>query len=470
MTDVLNQCGQVWLTASPLQRVGAFALAALAKVSHPDRLGVDAFTAAVDMMTRHLLATADVAKAADAGGFWLGASYMLWPNSKINPTARGKQSPGQRRELIAEWRALPESATWPDVPCAYCDRPACKWFGKVDIPLGASAEHRNTTAPGHEGTPLCYPCVASLWAFPYGASLSGGRVAAIHSWDDAFLAPVTRLAVKRTLAKAQAPAVRTKAQPSWYARELAVLEAVRSYDQRIRAGVELIVLSNSNKEQLLRVQEMEQPVAEWLRSTTTRSDRRAGYRVLVAAQASKSASGEAFLAKRAFEDPAAVLHRTTAYLLGRFSAKGAVSAEVSGLAPLTYSYCIEVLMMDEKDVARLKGLAVRLAALLGQDSRPGPFGGFMRANAKGGDLYGWFRTQSVQWLLKTRPAGMSRILLPVEDYRLLFDDERAWSHRRLLVFAVMEALVEAGWQPMGSAEELEDVSEAAESFAVEEGN
>ncbi|MFF3932831.1 hypothetical protein [Streptomyces hirsutus] len=470
MTDVLDQQHQVLLTPSPLQRVGAFALASLARVSHPDQLTADSFTAAVATMTRHLLATADVAKAADLGGFWLGASYMLWPNSKINPTARGKQSPAQRRELITEWRALPDPAVWPAAPCAYCDRPACKWFGKVDIPLGVSVEHRNTTAPGHEGTPLCYPCVASLWAFPYGASLSGGRAAAIHSWDDAFLAPMTRLAVKRTLAKAQAPPVKTKGDPPWYARELAVLEAVRSYDQRIHCGVELIVLSNSNKEQLLRVQEMGQPIAEWLRSTTARTDRRAGYRTLVAAQASKDASGEAFLAKRAFDDPAAILHRTTAYLLGRVSAKRVLPAEASGLAPLVYSYCIEVLNMDEKDVARIKDLAARLAALLGQDSRPGPFGGFMRANAKGGDLYGWFRSQSVQWLLKTRPAGMPRTLLPVEEYRLLFDDERAWSHRRLLVFAVMEALVEAGWQPKGSAEEIEDIADVAESLADEETN
>ncbi|MET9922351.1 hypothetical protein ABZZ04_35570 [Streptomyces sp. NPDC006435] len=473
MADVLDQQYQVLLTSSPLQRVGAFALASLAGVPHPDQLTVDLFKSAVDKMTRHLLATAEVAKSADPGGFWLGASYMLWPNSKMNPTARGKQLPDQRRQLIREWRdwrGLPEPAAWPAVPCAYCDRPACKWFGKVDIPLGASVEHRNTTAPGHEGTPLCYSCVASLWAFPYGASLSGGRAAVIHSWDDAFLAPVTRLAVKRTLAKAQALPVKTKAQPLWYARELAVLEAARSYDRRIHSGVELIVLSNSNKEQFLRVQEMGQPIAEWLRSTTTRTDRRAGYRVLVAAQASKTVPGEAFLAKRAFSDPAAVLHRTAAHLLGRVSAEGVLPAEAPGLAPLVYSYCIEVLNMDEKDVARIKDLASRLAALLGQDSRPGPFGGFMRANAKGGDLYGWFRSQSVQWLLKTRPKDMPRTLLPVEDYRLLFDDERAWSHRRLLVFAVMEALVEAGWQPKGSAEELEDIADVAESLVDEETN
>ncbi|WP_381805448.1 hypothetical protein [Streptomyces niveus] len=468
MTDVLDREHPVVLTASPLQRVGAFALAALVKVAHPEELTAEQFTAAVDKMTGHLLVTADVAKAADAGGFWLSASYMLWPNSKINPTARGKQSPAERQKLIEQWRKVPDRADWPGVPCAYCDRPACKWFGKVDIPLGASSEHRNTTAPGHGGTPLCYPCVASLWAFPYGAHLSGGRAAVIHSWDDAFLGPVTRMAVQRTLAAAQAPVAKTKPGP--YARELAVLGAVRAYGQRVHSGVELIVLSNSNKEQLLQTQEMSQPIAEWLRSTTTRTDRRAGYQALVAAQAAKAVPGEAFLAKRAFGDPAGILHRTAAYLLDRVSATGVLQAETAGLAPLVYSYCIEVLNMDEKDVVRLRDLAGRLAALLGQDSRPGPFGGFVRANAKGGDLYGWFRSQSVQWLLKTRPAGMPRTLLPVQDYRLLFDDERAWSHRRLLVFAVMEALVEAGWQPKGSAEELEDIADVAANLADDDKN
>ncbi|WP_326695736.1 hypothetical protein [Streptomyces sp. NBC_01766] len=468
MTDALERQYQVLLTASPLQRVGAFALAALAKVGHLEQLTAEQFKTATTTMTRHLLATADVAKAADAGGFWLSASYMLWPNSKINPTARGKQSPAERRELITLWRAMPDAADWPGVPCSYCDRPACKWFGKVDIPLGASSEHRNTTAPGHEGTPLCYPCVASLWAFPYGAQLSGGRAAAIHSWDDVFLAPVTRMAVQRTLAAAQAPVQKTK--PGSYPRELAVLSAVRAYGERVHAGVELIVLSNSNKEQFLRTQEMSQPVAEWLRSTTIKTDRRAGYQALVTTQAAKAVPGEAFLAKRAFGDPTAILFRTTAYLLDRVSAKGGIPVEATGLAPLVYSYCIEVLNMDEKDVARIGDLARRLAALLGQDSRPGPFGGFMRANAKGGNLYGWFRSQSVEWLLKTRPAGMPRTLLPVEDYRLLFDDDRAWSHRRLLVFSVMEALVEAGWEPKGSAEELEDIADAAANLADDDTN
>ncbi|WP_280433431.1 hypothetical protein [Nocardia brasiliensis] len=465
MTDVLVQQRQIVLTASPLQRVGAFALAALAKVTHPKQVTGQQFDVTVAEMTRHLQLTAKVAKPADPGGFWLSASYMLWPNSKINPTARGKQSPSERRALIEKWRIRADLSDWPDASCAYCGRRACGWFGKVDIPLGASVEHRNTTAPGQEGTPLCYPCVASLWAFPYGAVLSGGMAAAIHSWDDTFLAPVTRDAVDRTLRAAQLPPAKVKPGP--YARELQVLTEVRAYGHRINSDVELIVLSNSNKEQRLQTQLMSQPIAEWLRSTYSRNS--AGYPRLVDTQATKTVPGEAFLAKRAFSNPPAVLHAAASSLLERFSTTRRVPAEVITLKPLVRSYCIEVLSMDEKDVNRITDLAGRLAALLGQDNRPGPFGDFMRANAKGGDLHGWFRSKSVDWLLKARPAGMPKILLPVQDYRLLFDDEQSWSHRRLLVFAVMEALAQNNWQPKGSPEELEDIADTA-AIAADNNN
>jgi hypothetical protein len=457
----------VVLTASPLQRIGAFALAALAEVSHPERLTDETLTAAVERMTSDLLATAGVAKAADPRGFWLGASYFLWPNSKLNPTARGKQSPAERRRLIGEWRARRDSADGPGVPCSYCGRAACDWFGKVDIPLGASVAHRNTTAPGHEGTPLCFACVASLWAFPYGTSLSGGRAAAIHSWDDDFLAEVTRNAVHRTLAAAAAGQAKT-GKPGAYARELWVWSAVRAYIPRITAGVELIVLSNSNQEQILATQELTQPIAEWLQLTNSDRDRRAGYPALVATQATQKVPGEAFLAKRAFTRPAQVLNTAIDHLLAGVSAAALIPASTSALAPLVYSYCYEVLTMDDKDVERIRELAQRLARLLGQDNRPGPFRDFIRANCKGGNLHGWFRSKGVDWLLFPRPEGTPAVLLPVRDYRLLFEDERSWSWRRLLVFGVLETLGEAGWQPKGSHEELQEIKDLADAVSADQ--
>lgn len=448
----------VMLTASPVQRIGAFALAAICDVAHPDQLTDEALARAVEEMTGHLLATSSVAKAADPGGYWLGVSYFLWPNSGLNPTARGKQSPAERRQLIGDWRALRDSAGGPGVPCSYCGRPACGWFGKVDILLGASVAHRNTTAPGHEGTPLCFPCVASLWAFPYGASLSGGRAAAIHSWDDVFLAKMTRGAVLSTMQAALAgPAKGAKPDP--FARELWVWRAVRAYVPRITAGVELMVLSNSNQEQLLATQELSQPIAVWLQSTSSDRDRRAGYPTLVATQATPKAPGEALLAKRGFTQPAQVLNTAVDHLIGQVSATALVPVGTAALAPLVYSYCCEVLNMDDKDVERIRELSQRLARLLGQDDRPGPFRDFIRANSRGGNLNGWFRTKGIDWLLLPRPAGTPPVLLPVRDYRLLFEDERSWSWRRLLVFGVLEALGEAGWQPRGSREEMQEIAE-----------
>lgn len=469
MAEKLDTASVV-LSASPLQRIGAFALAALAEVAHPGQLTGETLATATERMTSHLLATAKVAKAADPGGFWLGASYFLWPNSGLNPTARGKQSAAERRQLIGEWRALRDASGGPGVPCAYCGRAACDWFGKVDIPLGASVAHRNTTAPGHAGTPLCFPCVASLWAFPYGTSLSGGRAAAIHSWDDGFLGATTRTAVARTLASAAAGHAKA-ARPGPYARELWAWSAVRAYSQRMTAGVELIVLSNSNQEQLLATQELSQPLAEWLRSTNQHRDRHVGYQGFVATQATKNVPGEAFLARRAFTRPAQVLHTAIDHLLAQVSASALIPAGSAALAPLVYSYCCEVLTMDDKDVERIRELAQRLARLLGQDNRPGPFRDFIRANAKGGNLHGWFRSKGVDWLLLPRPEGTPAALLPVRDYRLLFEDERSWSWRRLLVFAVLEELGEVGWQPKGSREELEEIKDLADAVSAgqEEG-
>ncbi|OEV27502.1 hypothetical protein AN219_22700 [Streptomyces nanshensis] len=254
-----------------------------------------------------------------------------------------------------------------------------------------------------------------------------------------------------------------------------MVSAVRAYGQRITAGVELIVLSNSNKEQLLTTAELDQPIAEWLRSTRKDARSQASYNALAATQATKQVPGEAFLAKRAFTRPEQVVDFAVSHLLNQISATVLVPAETRVLGPLVYSYCREVLTMDDKDVEQIKALARRLAKLLGQDPRPGPFRDYIRANTKGGNLHAWFRTTAVDWLLLPRPEGMESesVLLPVHSYRLLFEDERSWSWRRLLVFAVLEALAEDGWQPKGSQGELREITDLAGAEGggtEEEGN
>ncbi|WP_216898425.1 hypothetical protein [Nocardia alni] len=459
---------RVLLTSSPLQRIGAYALAALAQVKTPDELTVERFESAVGKMTDHLKTTVTVNEATDPGGFWLSAGYGLWPNvdGLTHPSRKRKPQPA-RAALLEDWRTCPPVELWPGAPCAYCERAACGWFGKMDIPLGASIEHRNTTAPGHLGTPLCFACVACLWAFPYGCQLAGGRVAAVHSWDEQFLGRTVRLAVDRTLAAMVAGYSKAKLGP--YARERMVLEQVRDYPaRRITADVELMVLSNSNREQFLHTKLMSQPIARWLRTTrSSKPEHRAGYRTLLTAQASKDIDGEAWLAKRLFTDPAVVFYRSVNFVLERFSSRKAPPDEVAVLAPLLYSYCREVLNMETKDFDRVLALADRLASLLSKDNRPGPVQGFLHATRTTNDLYRWLKSEAISWQLTTPSNGAPTVLVSALDYRLLFEDEGWWSHRRLLVFAVLEALANRGWVPEGFEDQVIDMSEEARDAASE---
>src|ERR1700734_2654488 len=177
----------VVLTPHPLQRVGAFALAALAGVQDPEQVSEEDLGRVAREMESDLRATTGLPDSKAPGGFWLGASYLFWPNSALNITARSKLSVPERVQRLREWRSLPEPGQSIGAPCALCGRLACGYFGKVDVPLAASTNYRNTTARGHEGMALCRGCLASFHALPYGCAISGGRAAVLHSWDDQFL-------------------------------------------------------------------------------------------------------------------------------------------------------------------------------------------------------------------------------------------------------------------------------------------
>ncbi len=105
-TQAVTQRGPVTLTSHPLQRVGAFALMALAGVDDPDRdpesLTPAKFEVAVAVMRADVAATAELPDTKASGAFWLSASYLLWPNSPMNSFGRAKASPQRRRELIPQ--------------------------------------------------------------------------------------------------------------------------------------------------------------------------------------------------------------------------------------------------------------------------------------------------------------------------------------------------------------------------------
>ncbi|MGH3939349.1 MAG: hypothetical protein ACRDTG_12075 [Pseudonocardiaceae bacterium] len=447
----------VVLTPHPLQRVGAFALAELVDVDHPDQLKPAEFDKAARVMTEHLLGTASVEDSKELGGFWLWASYLLWPNaSGLNTVNRKKLSPPQRRELMTQWRAFPDRSRWPGVPCSLCGRPACGYYGKVDIPLGASTAYRNTTPPDHAGLALCFACLNSLYALPYGCQIGGGLAAALHSWNDDFIQRSVRIQVRRILQQAELGAGAAKPPPYW--REDTALRHLRSYPHRLTEGVQLIVFSNSNKKQVLDEHAMDQPLAEWLRSTAHNRQRRFGYRYLIRAHRTPKTSGSAQLAHLAFYEPHQVLTRAVRFL-GTVSAESsAVPGEASHLVPLCFSYAIEVLQVNDKDIARIQQLAAHIAEALEPHRERGALKGYESAHRDTRRLQNWLRKWAVNWALLP-PKDQKKSFVTSEQWRLLFDsDGRSWLHRDLLFIAVLEQLNQRGWRAddVKSRDDLDD--------------
>jgi hypothetical protein len=432
MTGAEAGSGPVELTAHPLQRIGAFALAALAGVRDPGQIEEAALRAAAGLMHDDLRATTGLEDSKGPGGFWLGASYLFWPNSALNPTSRGKLSVRERNERLRDWRTLPDPDQTIGVPCTLCGRAACKFYGKVDVPLAASTAHRNTTARAHEGMALCRGCLASFHALPYGCAISGGRAAVVHSWDDDFLRAAVAEQVRQMRLKTDVAAGAFGIKRP-YARQVAALYQIRGYDRELTAGVELFVFSNSNKEQTLDLHQMAQPLAEWLRRIRYDPRYATGWRYLNRAHASSKVPGRSMLARNLFDRPRQVISAAVRYLGEHADGLGVPPGEIPDLGALCSDYAIKVLDVNESDNAQLRGVAVAIAARVSEDESQ--FGKFAVKSRTRRDLQGWLRRQAVDHVRYSKEPGP---FITERQWLLLFDSADQYLHRDLLLIAVLE--------------------------------
>jgi len=454
------------LTAHPLQRVGAYALGALAGAENPEAMSPENFDSAVERMTTDAIRAAMVRDTNAPDGFWLKASHSFFPNSSMNHNAHVKKSDAELRAGIEAWRTRPRLASWPGVRCVLCGREAVGFYGKMDVPLAESHLYRNTTPRGHAGLALCWPCVCSFHALPYGCQLTGGPSIALHSWDERFLARTVSRQVQqnhRHIALGQ-PADKLLAH------EVVALRALRRYEHRLTAGVELLVFSNNNKGQTLEIHPLEQPLAEWLRRTAQRPDLRRGFAALLRAHATPKSPGIVGLARNAFRAPGKIPAACVRYLLNRFEHLGRVPRDTADLAALCSSFACEVMLMRKDDLDALKATARGVALLLSREVSAGKLKEFCSTLRQPSRMQAWLRTRAVEWTLNP-PGGSDRPLLGTRAFQLLFDtssDNEAWFHRQLLFIAVLEELHQLGWRPPDAAEVAKEIAEETQQLSAED--
>ncbi|MCY9785212.1 hypothetical protein KIK06_15110 [Nocardiopsis sp. EMB25] len=428
----------VRLTAHPLQRVGAFALAVLAhpkkvplrKVVHPRELTEQDLRAANAHMTADLERTTSITDAKGPHGFWLGVSYLLWPNCPINTTNRKSLLGDQLKDKLHQWRNLPEVEPQVGARCVLCDHPACGFYGKVDIPLLERASDRNTTIPSHEGMALCRGCLLSFYALPYGCAIGGGRATALHTWDDDLLRATTKFQVDQTRRHAITGSPAGE-RPS-YARQLAGLKRLRGYDETVTDGVELLVFTNSNKEQDLAVHHMDQPLAEWIRSLP-----RHELRLLGRSHRWEKVPGRSMLARNLFDLPDRVIPTVSHFLRERALGQDGISAHTPVLSATCSSYATKVLQVSTTNLDQIDQLARRIAHVLNTEDNT-KFKQFLQARRKLATLKTWLRNQSIDRTLRTTEPDP---FITERQWRLLFDDgDQVFLHRDLLFIGVLNHL------------------------------
>lgn len=444
----------VRLTAHPLQRVGAFALSSLAhrkpvrlkQLVHPTELTEEDLRAANANMTRDLAGTTTIATSKEPGGFWLGASYLFWPNCPINTTNRKSLLGQDLKDKLSQWRGLPETDTVLDARCVLCDHPACGFYGKVDVPLLESSSYRNTTIPTHEGMALCRGCLLSFYALPYGCAIGGGRATALHSWDDDLLRALTKFQVDQTRRQAVTGAP-SGGRPS-YARQLAALSGLRGYEETVTDGVELMVFTNSNKEQDLAVHAMDQPATEWICDLPPTP-----LAWLGRAHRWEKVPGRSMLARNLFDQPERVIPTVSHFLRERALGKDGICAQTPLLFDTCSSYATKVLQVSSTDLDQINQLAARIAQVLNTEDDK-DLKKFLQARKKIATLRAWLQRQSIDRTLRTQEADP---FITERQWRLLFDaEDRVFLHRDLLFLGVLNHLHEL--KPTWRGRDHDDVS------------
>ena len=440
----------VVLTPHPLQRVGAFALASLAECDHPANMTPADFVAASKLITDVMADAATKPDGKGDGAFFLKTSFSFFPNSPINHSTRSKGGKDPAAG-VRQWRTMPDPESWPGVPCALCGRRAVAFYGNTDMALAASTSHRNTVPDGHAGTALCWPCVTSFHALPYGCKLTGGQSSVVHSYDDQFLSDVVddQVAINEQHVTLGHPVGK-----SVESARVTAIKRLRSYGGPLSTGIELLVFTNFNGKAALEVSKLDHPTSLWLRSTGMAGAR--GWRELVQAHRGQKASGLERLAYNLFGPQQRVIGAAAGYLERASTDPPMLKRDAGDLASICRSYLTKVLNVNETDQHELDVLAEKLAdQFVRQKKSAGQLKGF-RVDFNSKRRRNRLVQEALGWLLDEDTQGS---LISPRQFTLLEGHERSWLYRNYLLIALFEQLAVKGFNPTDAAEVASELAD-----------
>lgn len=451
MTEATSAQQQVVLTAHPLQRIGAFALACLVDVDHPQSLDAGGFARACGLITEAMVEATVKASSNDEGAFFLKVSFSFFPNSPINHSSR-KSRGKDPVEGVRAWRTIPASESWPNTGCALCGRAAVGFYGSTDVPLAASISHRNTVPNGHAGMALCWPCVMSFHALPFGCRLTGGASTALHSYDDDFMSDVVydqveanqrHLTLGQPVAKG-VPQLKTDA-----------VRRLRSYERRVSTGVELLAFTNYNGKAALDISSLDHPTALWLRSTNAAGAR--GWKQLCDAHATADTPGLVRVARALFDDRDRIISNVRQYLVARERQVLLWRALIPDLASICRSYVMDVLNMKPNDEQQLQALAKNLATVIYKDGHgtAGDLRAFRSDFIDARRRRAVLQKYAMEWLL----TGNDGALISPYQWLLLMEHDRAWVHRDYVIISLFAHLDVLGFAPADRQDVAAQVAE-----------
>lgn len=421
------------LTAHPLQRCGAWAVAVLAGRTDPTVVTADDLDAVARRLVDDVVAVSSLPEKT-ANPDWWKVLNALYPNAKPTYHARSRDA-GTLRPLVTSLFAadLPGAAAR---LCTFCSAPTDVLWAKSYLPLFDTAKFVNNLPPGTAGWPVCRGCRVALWALPYGAWVTAGSATAVRCANPA----VERLFVARNVTRAaRIRQVGFSGVPADASAEAVTLAALRAHAADVPADAVLFSFKNDNQEPWLKVTATRHAIGRLLVRIESEPAARQGWHRLRRALAGrdKDRRGYTAIARTLFTDEHGSVDRLLHALHHELTDPPADPVTTDGWRRLGRVYQEEMYGMDVERLAPARRLVV--AWITAERNPRGRFNEYVNATDSGYLLHKLLMEASARLL---RDGGQPPDVSAIAP-TLFSTGPDGWRWRAQLFFEVVADLVAA---------------------------